>query len=133
MLKRINKEQICCPVVFFEEIWGGKYPAGPRASCFEEYWKKILQCFGTFACLWNGNSRTDMGLANKMVLIIVFRIVFGMIIRVSVISYNGFLKQSYSANCLLCCKVDCHVNILTVCMQHKKWIISVNSNPPPPI
>ena len=34
MLKRINKEQICCPVVFFEEIWGGKYPAGPRASCF---------------------------------------------------------------------------------------------------
>ena len=34
MLKRVNKEQICCPVVFFEEIWGGKYPAGPRASCF---------------------------------------------------------------------------------------------------
>ena len=33
MLKRVNKEQICCPVVFFEEIWGGKYPAGPRASC----------------------------------------------------------------------------------------------------
>ena len=34
MLKRVNKEQICCPVVFFEEIWGGKYPAGPRASCY---------------------------------------------------------------------------------------------------
>ena len=34
MLERVNKEQICCPVVFFEEIWGGKYPAGPRASCF---------------------------------------------------------------------------------------------------
>ena len=34
MLKRVNKEQICCPVVFFEEIWGGKYPAGQRASCF---------------------------------------------------------------------------------------------------
>ena len=34
MLKRVNKEQICCPVVFFEEIWGGKYPARPRVSCF---------------------------------------------------------------------------------------------------
>ena len=30
----------CCPVVFFEEIWGGKYPAGPRASCFTKFAKK---------------------------------------------------------------------------------------------
>ena len=37
MLKRVNKEPICCPVVFFEEIWGGKYPAGPRASCLNPF------------------------------------------------------------------------------------------------
>ena len=37
MLKTFNKARICCPVVFFEEIWGGKYPAGPRASCLKTY------------------------------------------------------------------------------------------------
>ena len=48
MLKRVNKEQMCCPVAFLEAIWGGKYPAGPRASCFISILKnKQLQniCF----------------------------------------------------------------------------------------
>ena len=42
MLKRVNKEQICCPVVFFEEIWGGKYPAGPRASCLKNFMQTLF-------------------------------------------------------------------------------------------
>ena len=50
MLKRVNKEQICCPVVFFEEIRGGKYPAGPRASCFVKIDEPLLKLLELFAC-----------------------------------------------------------------------------------